>query len=131
MEGAPDRALPQQGGRKSEGPQVVPRSVPDLERRKHSTGPTSPSCPTSTTRVCVLGSLPGPEGGISWGWLILYPSQTEALQQGATARGSRRASRHLEWRMFPAEPRAGFPPCVQAASLALRYGVGRLFPQTS
>lgn len=46
----------------------------------------------------MLGSLPGPEGGISWGWLILCPSQTKELQQGAAARGSRRAGRHLEWR---------------------------------
>lgn len=48
----------------------------------------------------MLGSLPEPEGGISWGWLILCPCQTKELQQGATARGSRRANRHLEWRAY-------------------------------
>lgn len=35
-----------------------------------------------TPGVCVLGSLPGPEGGISWGWLILCPCQTKELQEG-------------------------------------------------
>lgn len=113
----------------------APRWSPDLSLtwREGSIplAPLPPAAPLAPPGVCVLGSLPGPEGGISWGWLILYPSQTEALQRGAAARGSRRASRHLEWRMFPAEPRAGFPPCVQATSLALRCGVGRLFPQTS
>lgn len=44
MEGALDWALPQQGGGRGEGPQVVPRSLPDLERRKHST--ISPHLPT-------------------------------------------------------------------------------------
>lgn len=87
MEGALDWALPQQGGGRGEGPQVVPRSLPDLERRKHST--ISPHLPTPqhhtyththSPGVDMLGSLPGPEGGISWGWLILCPSQTEELQ---------------------------------------------------
>ena len=31
---------------------------------------------TLSPGVDMLGSLPGPEGGISWGWLILCPSQT-------------------------------------------------------
>lgn len=62
MEGALNRALPQQGGRKSEGPQLVPRSVPDLDRRKHSTGPTSPSRPTSTTKGVCAG-IPAWTGG--------------------------------------------------------------------
>lgn len=57
-----------------------------------------PYPPLPPPGVCVLGSLPEPEGGISWGWLILCPRQTKELQQGATARGSRRVNKHLEWR---------------------------------
>lgn len=84
MEGALDWALPQQGGGGSEGPQVVPRSLPDLESIPPCP-PTSPPHNTTHTHthspgVAMLGSLPGPEGGISWGWLILCPSQTEELQ---------------------------------------------------
>lgn len=78
MEGALDWALPQQGGGRGEGPQVVPRS---LTRREGSIppSPTPPHNTTHTPGVDVLGSLPGPEGGISWGWLILCPSQTQEL----------------------------------------------------
>ena len=69
-----------------EGPQVVPRTLPGLERRKHSTISPRPVIHTHTHThthspgVCTLGSLPGPEGGISWGWLILCPSQTKEMQ---------------------------------------------------
>lgn len=59
-------------------PRWSPDLFPDLERRKHSTFPLSPPLPPPG--VCTLGSLPGPEGGISWGWLILCPSQTQELQ---------------------------------------------------
>lgn len=68
-------------------PRWSPELFPDLERRKHSTIFPPPNPPlhhtythTHTPGVCTLGSLPGPEGGISWGWLILCPSQTEEMQ---------------------------------------------------
>lgn len=81
MEGALDWALPQQGGGRGEGPQVVPRSLlqPGEKEAFHHLPP-HPTIPhILSPGVDVLGSLPGPEGGISWGWLILCPSQTEEL----------------------------------------------------
>lgn len=59
-------------------------------------------------QACVLGSLPEPEGGISWGWRILCPSQTKELQKGATAslQESRQASGMERFLHIPGQ---GFP----------------------
>lgn len=102
MEGALDWALSQQG--LPGGPQVS--SVTWRKAAFHH----APSIHTYALLGCVcecvcvcLGSLPAPEGGISWGWQILCRGQTEELQLGEAASDSRRANRHLEWRMFASE----------------------------
>lgn len=98
-----------------------PRWSPDLLDLRRGSIPSTHLPPPAG--VCVLGSLPGPEGGISWGWLILCPSQTKELHKGATAKVSRRAGRHLEWRALPSDPRARFPRCIwKMAALSIRRG---------
>lgn len=104
MEGALDWHFHNQEGGRGEGPRWSPDLL-DLQR-----GSIPSTLPPPPAGVCVLGSLPGPEGGISWGWLILCPSQTEELHKGATARVSGRAGRHLEWRVcFLQTPGQGVP----------------------
>lgn len=77
MEGALTGHFPSKEVGGVRAPRWSPHLFPDLERRKHSPPPPTH---TYTPGVCVLGSLPGPEGGISWGWLILRSSQTQELQ---------------------------------------------------
>lgn len=99
MQGALDWALIQPGG---EGP----RWSPDLLDLQRGSIPSTLLPPA--TGVCVLGSLPEPEGGISWGWRILCPSQTKELQKGATAslQESRQASGMESFLHIPGQ---GFP----------------------
>lgn len=84
-----------------------PRWSPDLLDLRRGSIPSTLLPPPAG--VCVLGSLPGPEGGISWGWLILCPSQTKELHKGATAKVSRRAGRLWNGEPLPPIPGHSFP----------------------